>query len=93
MVKLNNWRFGIGDNMKKLIIKKLILFLLMAILATSGLMTGVTAMASNRLEKREPTVEINNKKYEKVSDSVRSLDIDGNINFFTNYLSKNNIVK
>ena len=34
-----------------------------------------------------------NTKYEKISDSVRVLNIDGDINFFTKYLTKNDSIK
>jgi len=50
--------------MKKLMIKKISLLLVVAILASVGLITSVTAMTNMQLEKREPAVQINNKKYE-----------------------------
>lgn len=50
--------------MKKLMIKKALLFLIIIAFVMPSFMTNASAATKTALGKREPTVEINNKKYE-----------------------------
>jgi hypothetical protein len=55
---------------------------------------GIITVAEDKAKnKQKQDIIIIDKKYEKMADSVRVLDVDGDINFFTDYLSKNDSIR